>query len=342
MRIERDKVRFLGGVRGGETLGGPVAMAIDNLDHANWKDRMQAEPFEQPPDRVTRPRPGHADLAGGLKYDRRDLRDILERASARETAARVLVGSLCRELLWCVAGTRILSHVVQIGRVEAPPPASESEVDWEAVFEAAEASDVACGDAATAERMRKHIHETAKAGDTLGGVFEVVALDVVTGLGSHVRWDRRIDGRLAQAIMSIPAIKAVEVGLGFEAAARPGSEVHDAIAYDADARRFTRPTNRAGGVEGGITTGEPLWCRAAMKPLSSLRKPLDSVDIDDKEPFDAAVERSDVCAVPAAAVVGESMVAITLCDALLEKFGGDSLGELKRNHARYVTQLQDY
>lgn len=340
MKIERDQVRFVGGVRGGETLGGPVAMTIENLDHAKWTQRMQAAPFTERPERVTRPRPGHADLAGGMKYDRRDLRDVLERASARETAARVLVGAACRELLRCVAGIRVLSHVVQIGPIESPIP--QGDVDWDATFEAAELSDVGCADPATSERMREHIHATAKAGDTLGGVFEVVALGVPTGLGSHVRWDRRLDGRLAQALMSIPAIKGVEVGLGFEAARRPGSEVHDAIRYDASRLGFARSSNRAGGLEGGITNGEPVRCRAAMKPISTLRKPLESVDIDDKQPFEAAVERSDVCAVPAAAVVGEAMVAITLGDALLEKCGGDSLGELKRNYERYLEQIRDY
>lgn len=336
MKIEHDRVRFRAGVRGGVTLGSPLAMVIPNLDHESWGAVMPAGPFEAPPEPVVRPRPGHADLAGGLKYDRRDLRDILERASARETAARVAVGAVCRKLL-SLLGVEVFGHVTAIGGVAAHPPGA-----WEDLRDRARASDLACADPAAETAMREAIREAAHAGDTLGGTFQIVALGCPPGLGSHVAWDRRLDGRLAQALMSIPAIKGVGVGLGFEAAARPGSWVHDPIAYDAEARRFHRPSNHAGGLEGGMTNGEPLVCEAAMKPISTLKKPLESVDVDTKAPHPAAFERSDVCAVAAASVVGEAMVAITLCDALLEKLGGDSLGEAQRNLAGYQEQLRAY
>jgi chorismate synthase len=337
MKIETDRVELLGGVRGGETLGGPIAMQIENRDHASWVGRMGAAPFEATPEALTRPRPGHADLAGGLKYDRKDLRDILERASARETAGRVAVGGVCRKLLSQV-GIEVFAHVVSIGGVEA----KVVELPWTSVRDRARASDVGSADDEVAGQMRKAIHEAAHAGDTLGGVFEVVAMGVPPGLGSHVQWDRKLDGRLGQALMSIHAIKGVEVGIGFGAARVRGSAVHDSIGYDGEQHRFTRPTNHAGGLEGGITNGMPVVCRAAMKPIATLKRALPSVDVRSKEPFEAAHERSDVCAVPAASVVGEAMVAITLADALLEKFGADSLGELRRNLAGYLEQLAAY
>lgn len=337
MKIETDRARLLAGVRGGETLGSPIALGIVNRDHENWAGRMGPAPFPSPPEALTRPRPGHADLAGGLKYDRHDLRDILERASARETAARVAVGAVCRKLLVSV-GVEIFAHVVGIG----PVAASASPLPLEELRARARASDLACADPVAEQAMRAAILETAHAGDTLGGIFEVIATGVPPGLGSHVQWDRKLDGRLAQALMCIHAIKGVEVGVGFEAARLRGSQVHDAIAYDAETRTFTRPTNRAGGLEGGITNGMPLVVRAAMKPIATLKRALPSVDVTTKETFEAAFERSDICAVAAASVVGEAMVAITLAEALLEKFGGDSLRELNDNLASYRRRLAEY
>ena len=337
MKIETDRVEIVGGVRGGETLGSPIALSILNRDHASWVDRMSPGPLPAPAEPLTRPRPGHADLAGGLKHDRHDLRDVLERASARETASRTAVGGVCRKLL-SAAGIDVFAHVVAVGPVEAPP----LDLPYEEVRTRSRASDLACADADTAERMKAAIRDTAHAGDTLGGVFEVVATGVLPGLGSHTQWDRKLDGRLAQALMSIQAIKGVEVGLGFGAARVNGSNVHDAIAYDAETRRFTRPTNRAGGLEGGVTNGMPVVCRAAMKPIATLKRALGSVDVRTKEAYEAAFERSDVCAVAAASVVGEAMVCIVLADALLEKFGGDSMRELARNVEGYRTQLSEY
>lgn len=337
MKIETDRAQLVAGVRGGETLGSPIALVIANRDHANWAGRMGPDPFAAPPEALTRPRPGHADLAGGLKYDRHDLRDILERASARETAARVAVGAVCRKLL-AELGIGIFAHVVAIGPISVTPSA----LPLTELRARARASDLACADADAELRMRAAILETAHAGDTLGGTFEVVATGVPPGLGSHVQWDRKLDGVLAQALMSIHAIKAVEIGLGVEVSRRRGSEVHDAIAYDAATRTFTRPTNRAGGLEGGITNGMPVVCRAAMKPIATLKRALPSVDIGTKEPFAAAFERSDICAVAAASVVGEAMVAITLAGALLEKTGGDSLGEVRRNLEGIRQQNAEY
>ena len=337
MKIESDRVRFLAGVRGGEALGSPIAMLIENRDHQSWLDRMGAEPFATTPEPLTRPRPGHADLAGGLKFDRRDLRDVLERASARETAARVAVGAVCRRLLRS-CGIEVLGHVISIGRVDADP----RERPFAEIVANVAASDVGCADPTAAEAMRAEIKAASHDGDTVGGTFEIVAIGVPPGLGSHVAWDRRLDGRLAQALASIQAIKGVEIGMGFEAARRRGSEVHDAITYLPDDRRFARPTNRAGGIEGGISNGEPIVARAAMKPIATLRRALTSVDVGTKEPFEAAFERSDICAVPAAAVVGEAMVAIVLAEALLEKLGGDSMKELQRSLEGWRAQLAEY
>jgi len=336
MKIEQDRAEITSGVRGGVTLGSPIAIAIENRDHASWQGRMGAAPFDAVPEAVTRPRPGHADLSGGLKYDRKDLRDILERASARETAARTAVGGVAKKLL-AAAGIDIFAHVISIGDVRAKPIADLAEIKA-----LARASDLSCADADAEEKMKTAIHEASHAGDTLGGVFEVIATGVMPGLGSHVHWDRKLDGRLAQAMMSIQAIKAVSIGDGEEAARRRGSTVHDPIAYDAESHVFTRPTNHAGGIEGGITNGSPVIVRGFMKPIATLKKALPSVDVNTKEPFLAAHERSDICAVAAASVVGEAMVAITLADALLEKFGGDSMTELERNLAGYRKQLENY
>jgi chorismate synthase len=311
-------------------------MTVVNKDHQSWLDRMSPGPMPATPEPLTRPRPGHADLAGGLKYDRHDLRDILERASARETASRVAVGSVCRRLLEEL-GIDIFAHVISIGDVDAQR-FDHSFADMKMM---ARKSDLACLDADAEQRMKEAIHAAAHAGDTLGGVFEVIATGVMPGLGSHTQWDRKLDGRLAQAMCSIQAIKAVEIGDGWQAARSRGSQVHDAIEYGKD-RQFHRPTNRAGGLEGGITNGAPLVVRAAMKPIATLKKALPSVDVVSKEAFDAAHERSDICAVAAASIVGEAMVAITLCDAVLEKFGSDSLRELKRNVEGYLEQNAEF
>jgi chorismate synthase len=336
MKIETDRVTLQTGVRGGETLGSPIALLVENKDFASWKGRMGPEPFDARPEPVVRPRPGHADLAGGLKYDRRDLRDILERASARETTMRVAVGGVARTLLRA-AGVEIFAHVVSIGDVTAKP-----EVDLETIRLRSRASDLSCADADAEEKMKEAIHAASHAGDTLGGVFEVIATGVPVGLGSHVQWDRKLDGRIAQSMMCIQAIKGVEIGMGFEAARVRGSEVHDPIGFDASAHEFTRSRNGAGGLEGGITNGQPVVVRAAMKPIATLRKPLPSVHVDTKSASDAAFERSDICAVAAASVVGEAMLAITVADALLEKLGGDSMKELLRNLATYREQIHAY
>jgi chorismate synthase len=342
MKIEQDRAEILSGVRHGRTLGSPVALSIENKDWKNWTDVMSAEAraAEIAPEksrRVKRPRPGHADLAGGLKYDTRDLRDVLERASARETAARVGVGALAKQLL-AAFQVEILSHVVTLGGV----PAAPLDLKWDEIAAIPDDAPLRCGDADAQARMVELIDEKRREGDTLGGVFEVVARGVVAGLGAHTSWDAKLDGRLAQALMSIPAVKAVAVGAGVEASALAGSDVHDEINYDREARRFTRPTNRAGGLEGGITNGEELRVRGHLKPISTLRRALRSVDIDTKEEEAAAFERSDVTAVPAAGVIGEAMVALVLARAMREKFGGDSLTEMRRNFDGYREQLLAY
>lgn len=337
MKIERDVVLIESGVRGGETLGSPIALRVENRDFASWQGRMGAGTFASAPEAVTTPRPGHADLAGALKYDRVDLRDVLERASARETAARVAAGAVARRLL-AACGVAVRSRVLSIG-----PARDEGAADpraWVPDGEPAdriEASTVRALDGAAEEAMRAEVLAAAHAGDTLGGVLEVAAVGVVPGLGTYAQWDRRLDGRLAQAAMSVQAIKAVEVGDGWAAAGERGSAVHDAIGLEGG--RYARATNRAGGLEGGVTNGEPVVLRAAMKPLSTLRRPLASVDVVTREPAPANTERSDVCAVPAAGVVLEAMVCLTLADALLEKLSGDSMRELLRNLEGYRAQL---
>lgn len=345
MKIEKDEVAILSGVRFGLTLGSPIALLLQNRDWENWKETMdvRAEAKERDPrGPVTRPRPGHADLVGALKYNFRDVRNVLERASARETAARVAVGAVCKRFLQ-EFGIEIFSHVVEIGDVKA----SLEGLAYEEIRERAEVSPVRCADPEAAKEMMKRIDEAKEKGTSLGGVFEVVALHLPVGLGSYVHWDRRLDGRLAHAIMSINAIKGVEIGLGFEAARRFGFEVHDEILYRGSGIRdqgsgFYRRTNYAGGLEGGMTNGEPLVLRAAMKPLSTQYTPLGSVDLLTKEPFQASVERSDISAVPAAGVVGEAMVAIVLASAFREKFGGDSLEEVRRNFEAYQDYLKSF
>ena len=335
MAIESDQAEILSGVRAGQTLGGPIAMQIANRDWPNWQHTMSvtADPAENAGGArrgaVTKPRPGHADLAGIAKYERTDVRDVLERASARETAARVAAGAIARQLLAHV-GIRITSHVFAVGESAL---AAGATVSFEQAAALADDAPLRCVDTDVERRMIEEIDRAREAGDTKGGAFEIIAAGVPVGLGSYVQWDRKLDGRLAQALMSIPAIKAVGIGLGPEAAARPGSRVHDEIVPDAEGRRSTRlarPTNNAGGLEGGVTNGEDLRISAWMKPISTLMKPLRSVDLTTMEPSGAAIERSDVCAVPAAAVVGEGMVAFVLADALLERFGGDSVAAIDR------------
>ncbi|MBX6377084.1 MAG: chorismate synthase [Clostridia bacterium] len=342
MKIEQDRVTFLAGVRHGKTLGSPVAILLQNRDWKNWETVMSPDPAHAAAEserRVTRPRPGHGDLAGALKYGHDDIRNVLERASARETAARVAVGAVCQQLL-VQFGITVVGHVVAIGgvRAEAMPEMSAAELRA-----AVANSPVYCADAEASQRMVEAIREAMRQHDSLGGVVEVRAEGVPPGLGSYVAWDRRLDGRLAASLMSIPAIKGVEIGLGFAAAARPGSQVHDEIFY----RRlpegggvFYRETNHAGGIEAGVSNGEPVVVRAAMKPIPTLYKPLRSVDMASKEPFEASVERSDVCAVPAASVVAEAAVAFVLSQALLEKFAGDSLAELRAAYENYMASLR--
>ncbi|HEU4452845.1 MAG TPA: chorismate synthase [Longimicrobium sp.] len=344
MRIESDRAEILSGVRHGETLGSPVTLLVRNRDWANWTEAMSPAPVETAGDdaamrRVFFPRPGHADLAGALKYDRTDARDILERASARETAARVAAGAMARMLL-AELGITVGSHVVSIGGIVARAPDELPE----ALNEASDPSPVRCLDPEAEGRMIDAIDAAKAAGDTLGGVVEVVARGVPVGLGAHVSWDRKLDGRLAGALMSIQAIKGVEIGMGFGAAMVPGSQVHDPIVLDgagALGGGFGRGTNHAGGLEGGITTGQPIVVRAAMKPISTLMQPLATVDLRTGETAEAVRERSDVCAVPAAGVVAEAMVAVVLADAVLEKFGGDSLGEVRRNLGGYLERIRE-
>jgi chorismate synthase len=324
MKIESDQVEVLSGVRHGKTLGSPVTLVIHNRDHDNWRDVMSPDP--QPPEAKKRralkhPRPGHADLSGALKYLTDDLRDVLERASARETTARVAAGGLAKALL-SVAGVEVRSHVLRIGHAAA----GGEPVSWEALA-TVEESPVRCVDAKAAAAMIAEIDAAKKAGDTVGGVFEVVARDVPPGLGSFAHWDRRLDGRLGQALMSIQAVKAVSLGAGFRGGDTPGSAFHDEILFD-DERGLHRPSNRAGGLEGGVTNGEELRAQAVVKPIPTLLIGLRSIDLRTKEPQTASVERSDTCVVPAAGVVGEAMVAWVLADALLEKLGGDSVTEL--------------
>jgi chorismate synthase len=342
MKIEQDRIEWLSGVRAGETIGAPVAMLIHNRDWANWEDVMAAEgtPGELRRRRVTRPRPGHADLVGVLKYDRLDARDILERASARETAARVAAGAIARRFLE-EFGIEVGSHLVSLGGIRAERP-GELPVPLNA---ASDASAVRTLDRDAEVEMVARIDRAARDGDTLGGEIEVVARGVPVGLGSHVSWDRKLDGRLAAMLMSIPAVKGVEIGMGFEAARRPGSEVHDPIVTNHDDRSamldhragFARVGNNAGGLEGGMTTGEPLVVRVAMKPISTLMSPLKTVNLATGEEASAQSERSDVTAVPAMGVIAEALVALVLADAMLEKFGGDSLGETRRNLDSYLT-----
>jgi chorismate synthase len=340
MAIEQDRVRILSGVRHGRTLGSPIGLIIPNRDWENWRTAMSVEPVEGDDGtlrRVTRPRPGHADLAGALKYDTHDARDILERASARETTARVAVGAVCRAFLEAL-GAAIRSHTIALGPVACPPG---TETSWEAIG-AAEGTPLRCADPEITRRMIEEIDRAKKAGDSVGGAFQVVARGVPPGLGSHRHWDQRLSARLLMALGSIPSIRAVSLGAGADAAGAHGSEFHDPIEYDAAARRFRRPTNHAGGIEGGMSNGEEIRARVEVKPLSTLPRPLKSTDLATKEAFDAQVERTDVSAIAAAGVIGEAMTAYVLAEACLEKFGGDSISETTRNHRAYLDALRDY
>jgi len=359
MQIEKDTVQFLSGVRAGETIGSPIAMMIENRDWKNWQAIMDPAPDSGTGDResgigaesrapspesrvprnraVTRPRPGHADLTGLLKYDRDDARDILERASARETTARVAAAAVCKRYL-AEFEVRIGSHLVHLGGIDAQRP-DPMPADINA---AADASPLRVLDADAEQRMITYIDEIKRAGNTLGGICEVVADGLPVGLGSHVSWDRKLDGRIGAAMMSIPAVKGVEIGMGFQTARVTGAEVHDEIEMAPGRTRagnVRRRTNRAGGLEGGMTTGEPLVVRVAMKPISTLMRPLGTIDVTTQQPAAAVAERSDVTAVPAMGVIAEGMLALVLADALLEKFGGDSLGEAKRNYGAYLSHV---
>jgi chorismate synthase len=349
MKIEADRVEFVSGVRAGETIGSPIALRIANRDWENWADVMAAEPDEEGGKAarrqggkssrrraVTRPRPGHADLVGVLKYDRSDARDILERASARETAARVACGAVCRRLL-AEFGIEIGSHVIELGPVKAAVPSPLPAP----LNDAADQSAVRCLDPRATQDMMRAIDDAKSAGDTLGGIVEVVARGVVAGLGSHVSWDRRLGGEIGGAMMSIPAVKGVEIGLGFGAARVPGSQAHDEIARGGrpGTGGFARRSNRAGGLEGGMTTGEPLVVRVAMKPISTLMQPLETVDLATGQSAKAQSERSDVCAVPAMGVIAEGMLALVLAQALTEKFGGDSVREMRANVDGYLGRM---
>ncbi|NCO67180.1 MAG: chorismate synthase [Nitrospirae bacterium CG_4_10_14_0_8_um_filter_41_23] len=376
MKIESDHAEILSGVCCGKTIGSPISILIENKDWANWQDVMSSDNLPESPHSplwkrgaegdfkggkggfVTRPRPGHADLSGAIKYDSHDIRNILERSSARETAMRVALGVMAKKFL-SEFNIKVGSHVIQIGTVRIQ---NLKEKELSKIFEKAEKSPVRCPDEVASKKMVKLIDRAIKEGNSLGGIFEVFVIGVPVGLGSHIQWDRRLDGRLAQALMSIQAIKGVEVGLGFDMSRRFGSEVMDEIFYRAKSKEqraksinselrtpnseltagFYRKTNYAGGIEGGMTNGMPIILRAAMKPIPTQKKPLRSIDIITKRPVEAAYERSDICAVPAASVIGEAMIALTIADAFLEKFGGDSITEVKRNYDSYIEYIKKF
>lgn len=339
MQIEQDTARIVGGIRHGRTTGAPVALVIENKDWTHWQKVMNIEPIEGSDEerrRIHRPRPGHADLNGGLKYNHRDLRNVLERSSARETAARVACGAVARQLL-AEFGIKVAGQVIRIGEVEA----KRNDMPIDDLIRITEESPVRVTDKEAEAKMMAHIDEVKQEGDSIGGIVEVIVEGVPVGLGSHVQWDRKLDARIAGAVVSINAFKGCEIGIGFEAASRRGSEVHDEIMYD-EQRGFHRASNRLGGFEGGMTNGEPIIVRGVMKPIPTLYKPLRSVDIDTKEQFTAQVERSDSCAVPAASVVMEHVVAWEVAKAFMEKFGGDSMDEVRANYENYLAQMERY
>ena len=340
-KIEKDRADIFAGVRHGETIGAPIALRIENRDWANWENIL---PVEATPEsagkerKLLAPRPGHADLAGSQKFNFHDARYVLERASARETAARVAAGAFAKLLLRDF-GTEIASHTLRVGHVRLERATTWKEIQG---VSADLDSPLRCVDSSTQEKMKAEVDAALKAGNTVGGIFEIVVHKVPVGLGSHAQWDERLDGRLAQALMSVQAVKAVEIGAGVAAAGSYGSEVQDEIFYEKSARRFRRSTNRAGGIEGGITNGEDVVIRAYLKPISTLRQALRTADMVTKEPVSAAYERSDWCVVPAGAVAGEAMIALVLADAFLQKFGGDSLSEMRRNFDNYVRQIDQF
>jgi chorismate synthase len=341
MKIEKDEVQIVAGVRHSITIGAPIAMIIENRDWKNWTESMPVEDFagsEEKKKTVTRPRPGHADLAGAVKYNFHDARYILERASARETTARVAIGAVSKQFLRQF-GIEILSHVIAVGSAHL-----ERQAAWDEIVALSRREEVllGCVDPEAEQRMKALVDEAYRTGDTIGGIFEVVAHNLPIGLGSHITWDSRLDGRLAQAIVSMQAVKGVEIGFAAEGASSFGSRVQDTIHYDKEAHRFTRGANRAGGLEGGMTNGQDILVRGLLKPISTLRRPLESVDLTTRDPSLAAYERSDVCVVPAAGVIGEAMVAIVLAQAFLEKFGGDSLEETRRNFEGYQDQVKRF
>lgn len=334
MKIEKDTVQLLSGVRWGETIGSPVTLVVENRDWENWCEKMSPLPeYRDDSSAVTRPRPGHADLSGVLKYNHKDVRNVLERSSARETAVRVAVGAVAKALL-AEFDIRVGGFVVELGGICAITPQEPIELLWQRAAN----SETFCCDLSAEVDMKRVIDAAKSGGDTLGGVVEVQVIGLPPGLGSYVQWDRKLDARLAMALMSIQAIKGVEVGIGFDAARRPGSRVHDEIFYKDG---YKRDSNNAGGIEGGMSNGEPVVVRAAMKPIPTLYSPLRSVDMRTHEPFEATVERSDTCAVPAALVVAEAVVAIEIANALLEKFGGDSIFEIRRNLEGYREQISN-
>lgn len=340
-KIEKDRVEALSGIRHGHTIGAPIAMRLENRDWPNWEKALPVEDVdgaEEAQRPLTAPRPGHADLAGALKFNFHDARYVLERASARETAARVAAGAIAK-LLLREFGTDVLSHVIGVGKVRLDRATTWAEI--QAVCANLE-SPLRCVDTAAEQRMKSEVDQMLRAGDSVGGIFEVVAHNIAPGLGSHSQWDEKLDGRLARAVMSIQAVKGVEIGTGVASAASYGSEVQDEIRYDATRKRFQRSTNRAGGLEGGITNGEDVVVRGYLKPISTLRRPLETADLKTKQAVKAAYERSDICVVPAAGVAGEAMVALVLAEAFLQKFGGDSLAETRRNFEGYQRQLDSF
>ncbi|MDY7032244.1 MAG: chorismate synthase [Thermodesulfobacteriota bacterium] len=359
MKIEKDRVRITSGIRWGKTMGSPVSMVIENKDWERWKEEMSiSSEFDGRSTRLTRPRPGHADLSGVIKYNTRDMRNVLERASARETACRVAVGAVTKCLLK-EFDIQIMSHVTEIGGVKS----NIENLDLKELRRRVETSDLRCADSGAERKIKTKIDDAKARGDSLGGTFEVIVTGVPIGLGTYTQWDKKLDGRIAKALMSIQAIKGVEIGLGFEYAGRSGSQVHDEICYrfEPEERKeaavlprdmrnlknkpqmgFFRKTNNAGGIEGGVSNGEPIVARAVMKPIPTLLTPLTSVDIDTKEIFEASVERSDTCAVAAAGVIGEAVVAIEIADAFMEKFGGDSIEEVKRNYEGYLKYVKNF
>src|SRR5271155_2469885 len=339
MLIEKDEARIVSGIRFGRTMGSPVTFIVENRDYKNWEKRMSADPRDRGEAKVvTRPRPGHADLAGVLKYNLADIRDVLERASARETTARVAIGAFARQLI-APFGVQVLGYVVSIGSVQASVPPAMA---IEELTRVTEDSQVRVADPEAERAIIAEIDACKKEGDTLGGIVEVVAVGLPVGLGSHVQWDRKLDGRLAHALLSLQAVKGVEVGIGFEAARVRGSQLHDEIGYDRELRQFTRHSNNSGGPGAALSPGEPLRVRVAFKPLSTLMRPLKSADIKSKAEAVGAIERSDVCAIPAAAVIAETVVAFELANAFMEKFGGDSLAEITSNYRNYLEQVRNF